>query len=62
MFANRVAVVWSPEPGLVVTFGYVGEPEAALALARSVQPVDIATWESSTAPSLPNQGCAILFC
>ena len=60
---DRSAVIWSPEPGLVVLLALYGSVDDTIALARSVAPVDEATWLARTAPARPGQdGCNSMFC
>lgn len=60
---GRSAVVWSPEPGLIVTVGLYDTVDAAISLARSLAPVDEATWLAATVPLPPgSDGCHSLFC
>jgi hypothetical protein len=42
------AVVWSPAPEVAVRLGVTGASDRAIAVARTVSPVDNATWASST--------------
>lgn len=61
--AGRSAVVWAPEPGLIVTVGLFDTADAAISLARSISPVDEATWLTATVPLTPgSDGCHSLFC
>lgn len=57
---GRVEVVWSPSPGIVASFGYVGTAADTLAIARSVAPVDESTW-LAIAPHT-DDGCNSMFC
>ena len=41
------AISWSPAPDVVVVLGFSGSVDEALALARSLEPVDVATWEAA---------------
>jgi hypothetical protein len=54
-------VGWSPQPDVVAQMALVGSPEDALSLARSVQPVDVATWAGIRAVEL-GDGCQSLLC
>ena len=54
-------VGWSPQPDVVAQVAFVGSPEDALLLARSVQPVDEATWAGVRAVEL-GDGCQSLLC
>jgi hypothetical protein len=57
------AVSWSLGDGAGVLFGFRGPIDEALAFARTIAPVDQATWDSQTVqdPSLQD-GCDSLFC
>ena len=57
-------VTWSPAPDVVVALGYSGTPDRALALARSLEPVDVATWRAAgVLDTLPADGCdSYFFC
>ncbi|MGD9999992.1 MAG: hypothetical protein AB7U39_23990, partial [Ilumatobacteraceae bacterium] len=59
---DRVAVVWSPLPDLVVRFGWMGDADQALEVARSIAPVDQATWEATTVVDTSGDGCNSMFC
>jgi hypothetical protein len=61
---QTAAVAWSPQPDVVVLFGFRGSLDAALNIARSVEVVDKATWQRSTTPDTStNDGCgASMFC
>jgi hypothetical protein len=59
-----VAVSWSPGPDVVITLGYSGTVDEALALARSLEPVDDATWAAAgVMDTSPADGCdSYFFC
>jgi len=60
---GRSAVSWSSQPGVVVVFGLRGSIEDALAIARSIAPVDVAAWEAASTPDVSDDdGCNSLFC
>lgn len=57
------AVSWSLADGTGVLFGFRGPIDEAIALARTLTPVDQASWETRTAPDPSTQdGCTSLFC
>lgn len=58
------AVSWSPRPDVVVVLGYTGTVDEALALARSLEPVDEATWLAAGADVTSSaDGCdSYFFC
>lgn len=57
------AVVWSPTDDVVVRIGARGGPDAALAIARSLQGVDPSTWEAaSVVDPFSGDGCDSFFC
>ena len=58
---NISIVAWSPQPDVVAQLALVGSPEDALSLARSVQPVDEATWTAIRSVEL-GDGCQSLLC
>ncbi|HWL43179.1 MAG TPA: hypothetical protein VNQ73_09560 [Ilumatobacter sp.] len=56
-------VAWEVAPGVAAVFGYHGPGDEALAIARSIQPVDQATWEAYAAQdTFENDGCNSMFC
>jgi hypothetical protein len=56
------AVSWSPAPDIVVVFAAYGTPDEVLLIARSVAPVDQATWNSASTPApLGDDGCSSHF-
>jgi hypothetical protein len=57
-------VSWSPAPDVVVRLGYTGSVEETLALARSLEPVDGATWQAAgVLDTFPADGCdSYFFC
>jgi hypothetical protein len=59
---NVSVVAWSPEPDVVAQLALVGPADDALALARSVEPVDEATWDAITPRSDDGDGCQSLLC
>jgi hypothetical protein len=60
---GRAAVTWSVGPDLTVVLGYGGPLETAIELARSVEPVDKATWNATTTPDpSTDDGCNSMFC
>lgn len=58
---GRSAVIWSPQPNIIVRLGIYGDLVHALAIARSVQVVDAAQWESASQPGHPTDDCS-MFC
>ena len=60
---GRVAIAWSTVDGLEVLFGYQGDRTTAESIARSLGPVDDATWRTFARERQPNEdGCTSLFC
>lgn len=56
-------VLWSPEPDLVVYLGVRAPTDEAIAIARALQSVDQATWESvSRPPDNRSDGCQSFLC
>jgi hypothetical protein len=56
-------VLWSPEPNLVVYLGVRAPTDEAIAIARTLQSVDQATWESvSRLPNDRSDGCQSFLC
>lgn len=58
--SGLAAVVWSPQPNIVVRLGIHGNLEQALAIARSVELADTAAWGSASEPGPPASDC--MFC
>jgi hypothetical protein len=59
--AGTASVAWLSAPDVTVRLGVRSTLDAALAIARSVTPVDGATWQATTTPST-HDGCNGLFC
>jgi hypothetical protein len=60
---DRAAVVWSPSPQVTVRLGLYGSIDEAIAIARSLAPVDETTWRSATTPDpSTDDGCNSMFC
>jgi hypothetical protein len=59
---NVSVVAWSPEPDVVVQLALVGPADEALALARSVEPVDEGTWDAIRPRGDDGDGCQSLLC
>lgn len=61
---DRAVVAWSPEPGVTVLLGYGGPVDEAVAIARSMQAVDQATWDAaSSVATSTDDGCdSLYFC
>ncbi len=61
---SGTVVSWSPAPDVVVVLGFTGSVDEALALARSLEPVDEATWRSAgTDVTSGADGCdSFFFC
>ncbi len=58
------AISWSPAPDVVVVLGFSGSVDETLALARSLEPVDVATWDAAgVRDTAPADGCdSYFFC
>ena len=54
-------VLWQPEDSLTYTLLYFGPVDEALEIARSVEPVDAATWEAIP-EVVPVEGCEPTMC
>ena len=61
---SGTTISWSPTPNVVVVLGFTGSVDEALALARSLEQVDEATWRSSgTDATSSADGCdSFFFC
>jgi META domain-containing protein len=60
---TRAAVTWSPAPDVVVRFGLYGSLDDAIAIARSIEVVDEATWEAASVVGTAfSDGCNSMFC
>lgn len=61
---SGTTVTWSPAPDVVVVLGYSGSVDETLALARSLQVVDEATWQAAgVVDTTPADGCdSSFFC
>ena len=61
---SGTTISWSPTPNVVVVLGFTGSVDEALALARSLEQVDEATWRSSgTDVTSSADGCdSFFFC
>ena len=61
---SGTTIAWSPAPDVVVVLGFTGTVDETLALARSSEPVDVATWEAAgVRNTAPADGCdSYFFC
>jgi hypothetical protein len=61
--AGTSAVAWERTGGVTVRVGLFGPLDEAIAIARSIRPVDSATWEAVTRfRRPPYDGCESMFC
>lgn len=61
--AGRTTIAWAVAPGASAVFGSYGDPDAALAVVRSLQEVDRATWLAYAPPDTSGgDGCNSMFC
>lgn len=61
---SGTTIAWSPAPDVVVVLGFTGTVEETLTLARSLEPVDVATWDAAgVLDTAPADGCdSYFFC
>ena len=59
---GRAAVVWSPQPNIVVRLGIRGDLAQAIAIARSVESVSPAVWDGVSDTDVTISGDCSMFC
>ena len=60
---GATAVTWTTSDGAVVVLGSYGPLDQLYEIAKSVVPVDQATWEAASIPDAPSHdGCDSIFC
>ncbi len=55
-------IAWSPSADVTVYVGLRSPLAEALEVARTLQPVDLATWTSTARPAPPTDGCQSFTC
>jgi hypothetical protein len=60
--SSGAAISWSPAPDVVVVLGISGTVDEVVAMARSLEFVDVATWEAASTPNTStDDGCGSYF-
>ena len=59
---GRAAVVWSPQPNIVVRLGIPGKLAQVVAMARSVESVSQAVWEGASDTGVTSSDDCSMFC